>query len=74
MKLTTYDYDRSKEPKNVKNKGSTIEWGMKNAIKNSKKPPDVIYHRGGFWKRANDHSIWRNSRHSHKKNSKNYLK
>ena len=50
LKLTTYDYDRSKEPKNVKNKGSTIEWGMKNAIKNSKKPPDVIYHKGDFGK------------------------
>ena len=36
LKLTTYDYDRKQEPKNVKNKGSTIEWGIKNAIKNSK--------------------------------------
>ena len=50
LKLTTYDYDRNQEPKNVKNKGSTIEWGMKNAIKNSKKPPDVIYHKGDFGK------------------------
>ena len=50
LKLTTYDYDRNHEPKNVKNKGSTIEWGIKNAIKNSKKPPDVIYHKGDFGK------------------------
>ena len=50
LKLTTYDYDRNQEPKNVKNKGSTIEWGIKNAIKNSKKPPDVIYHKGDFGK------------------------
>jgi hydroxymethylpyrimidine/phosphomethylpyrimidine kinase len=50
LKLTTYDYDRNHEPKNVKNKGSTIEWGIKNAIKNSKKPPDIIYHKGDFGK------------------------
>jgi hydroxymethylpyrimidine kinase / phosphomethylpyrimidine kinase / thiamine-phosphate diphosphorylase len=50
LKLTTYDYDRNKEPQNVKNKGSTIEWGIKNAIKNSKKPPDIIYHKGDFGK------------------------
>jgi len=50
LKLTTYDYDRNQEPQNVKNKGSTIEWGIKNAIKNSKKPPDIIYHNGDFGK------------------------
>ena len=50
LKLTTYDYDRNQEPKNVKNKGSTIEWGIKNAIKSSKKPPDIIYHKGDFGK------------------------
>ena len=50
LKLTTYDYDRNHEPKNVKNGGSTIEWGIKNAIKNSTKPPDIIYHKGDFGK------------------------
>ena len=50
LKLTTYDYDRNHEPKNVKNRGSTIEWGIKNAIKNSTKPPDIIYHKGDFGK------------------------
>jgi len=50
LKLTTYDYDRNQEPEKVKNKGSTIEWGIKNAIKNSKKPPDIIYHKGDFGK------------------------
>ena len=49
-KLITYDYDRNQEPENVKNKGSTIEWGIKNAIKNSKKPPDIIYHKGDMGK------------------------
>ena len=50
LKLTTYDYDRTQEPQNVKNRGSTIEWGIKNAIKNSRKPPDIIYHKGDFGK------------------------
>jgi hydroxymethylpyrimidine/phosphomethylpyrimidine kinase len=50
VKLTTYDYDRTKEPPNIKNKGSTIEWGIKNAIKNSRKSPDIIYHKGDFGK------------------------
>jgi len=49
-KLILTSYDRNQEPKNVKFKGSTIEWGIKNAIKNSKKISDVIYHKGGFGK------------------------
>jgi len=49
-KLIVSSYDRNQEPKNVKFKGSTIEWGIKNAIKNSKKVSDVIYHKGGFGK------------------------
>jgi len=49
-KLIVSSYDRSQEPKNVKFKGSTIEWGIKSAIKNSKKASDVIYHKGGFGK------------------------
>ena len=50
MKWNTHDYDRSQEPKNIKKNGSTIEWGIKNAIKNSKKAPDVIFHKGDFGK------------------------
>ena len=50
LKLVTYEYDRSKEPQNVKIKGSTIAWGIETAIKNSKKSPDFIYHKGGFGK------------------------
>ena len=49
-KLTISSYDRNQEPKNVKLKSSTIEWGIKNAIKNSKKASDVIYHKGDFGK------------------------
>jgi len=50
MKWNTYDYDRSQEPENIKKNGSTIEWGIKNAIKKSKKAPDVIFHKGDFGK------------------------
>ena len=49
-KLTTSSYDRTKEPKDVKNKGSTVAWGIKNAIKKLKTPPDVIFHKGDFGK------------------------
>jgi len=49
-KLTVSSYDRNQEPKNVKFKGSTIKWGIKNAIKNSKKASDVVFHKGSFGK------------------------
>jgi len=50
-RLHISSYDRNAEPKNVKTKeGSSIEWGIKHAIKNLKEPPDVIYHKGDFGK------------------------
>ena len=50
-RLHISSYDRNAEPKNVKTKeGSSIEWGIKYAIKNSEEPPDVIYHKGDFGK------------------------
>ncbi len=49
-KLIVSSYDRSQEPKNVKLKSSSIEWGIKSAIKNSKKVPDVVFHKGDFGK------------------------
>ncbi|AJW71319.1 bifunctional hydroxymethylpyrimidine kinase/phosphomethylpyrimidine kinase [Nitrosopumilus adriaticus] len=49
-KLIVSSYDRKEEPKNVKIKGSTIEWGIKKAVKNTTKIPDVIYHKGDFGK------------------------
>ena len=49
-KLTVSSYDRSQEPKNTKLKSSTIKWGIKNAISNSKKMPDVVFHKGDFGK------------------------
>ncbi len=49
-KLLVSSYDRIEEPNNIKKKGSTIEWGIKSAIKNIKKPPDAIFHKGDFGK------------------------
>ncbi len=49
-KLIVSSYDRNQEPKNIKLKNSTIGWGIKNAIINSKKAPDVIFHKGDFGK------------------------
>ena len=49
-KLITSSYDRSKEPKITKIKKSSIGWGIENAIENSKKVPDIIYHKGDFGK------------------------
>jgi len=49
-KLIVSSYNRNQEPKSVKSKGSTIEWGIKNAIKNSKKVHDVVFHEGDFGK------------------------
>ena len=49
-KLRVSHYDRNKEPTDIKNGGSTIQWGVKSAIIGSKIPPDVIYHRGDVGK------------------------
>jgi len=49
-KLVLSEYDRTKEPKKIKLKNSTIAWGIKTAIKNSKKIPDVVFHKGDFGK------------------------
>ena len=49
-KMLVCSYDRTDEPKNVKIGGSTIEWGIKKAIKDLKAPPDIIFHKGDFGK------------------------
>lgn len=49
-KLLVLRYDRTKEPKNVKSNGSSIEWGIKRAIKDLKNTPDIIFHKGDFGK------------------------
>ncbi len=49
--LVVKNYDRSKEPHNVKRKeNESIFWGIKQAIKNSNIPPDIIFHKGDFGK------------------------
>ena len=45
------EYDRTKEPKNVKTKeGSSIRWGINEALRETTSPPDAIYHQGDFGK------------------------
>ncbi len=49
--LTISFYDRTKEPEEIKRvEGMTIPWGVKEAIKNVGKVPDVIYHSGDLGK------------------------
>ena len=49
-KLKVLEYDRNKEPIKIKSHGSTMKWGIGEAIKNSTKAPDVIFHKGDFGK------------------------
>jgi hydroxymethylpyrimidine/phosphomethylpyrimidine kinase len=49
--LTVLSYDRTKEPSHIKRKeNSSILWGMKNSIKTTIIPPDIIFHKGDFGK------------------------
>ena len=49
--LKVLSYNRLKEPARTKAKeNSTILWGIKNAIRNVSRPPDVIYHKGDLGK------------------------
>ena len=44
-------YDRTKEPEETKNvEGMTVQWGVREAIKQIGAVPDVIYHRGDIGK------------------------
>ena len=49
-KFSVLSYDRIQEPNHVKNKGSSVGWGIKSAIKNSRSPPEIIFHKGDFGK------------------------
>ncbi len=49
-KLKVLEYDRNKEPIKIKSHGSTMKWGIGEAIKNSTKAPDAIFHKGDFGK------------------------
>ena len=49
--LTVLSYDRTKELSHIKRKeNASVLWGIKNSIKNTIKPPDIIFHRGDFGK------------------------
>jgi hydroxymethylpyrimidine/phosphomethylpyrimidine kinase len=49
--LKIKNYDRTKEPKRIKNtEGASINWGIREVLKGLKNPPDVIYHKGDFGK------------------------
>ncbi|MGI0070118.1 MAG: thiamine-phosphate synthase family protein, partial [Nitrosopumilaceae archaeon] len=44
-------YDRRFESfKDKKKEGTTISWGIRDAIKTANIPPDIIYHKGDFGK------------------------
>ncbi|MEX0911178.1 MAG: bifunctional hydroxymethylpyrimidine kinase/phosphomethylpyrimidine kinase [Nitrosopumilaceae archaeon] len=50
-RFSVLSYDRTAEPVKTKTKeGHTISWGMRNAIKNAKRPPDLIFHKGDVGK------------------------
>ena len=44
-------YDRSGEPAAVKRaEGSSVSWGVRSALRGTRRPPDIVYHRGDFGK------------------------
>ena len=50
-RFSVLSYDRMVEPLKTKTKeGYTISWGIRNAIKNAKRPPDLIFHKGDVGK------------------------
>ncbi|TSA17383.1 MAG: bifunctional hydroxymethylpyrimidine kinase/phosphomethylpyrimidine kinase [Nitrosopumilales archaeon] len=50
-KFSVSHYERSSEPTKTRTKeGNTISWGIKNAIKKSSKPADLIFHKGDLGK------------------------
>ncbi|HLA22822.1 MAG TPA: thiamine-phosphate synthase family protein, partial [Nitrosopumilaceae archaeon] len=50
-RFSVLSYDRTAEPLKTKTKeGRTISWGIRNAIKNEKRPPDLIFHKGDIGK------------------------
>ena len=48
--LDVLSYDRGAEPADVKIKGSSVIWGIKEAMQKSENPPDAIFHNGDFGK------------------------
>jgi len=51
MGYTVLSYDRKKEPRGSRSKeNSTVMWGVADAIKNARSPPDAVYHKGDVGK------------------------
>jgi len=49
--FSVLSYDRTKEPSRIKRKeNSSVLWGIKNSIKKTSNPPDIIFHKGDFGK------------------------
>lgn len=49
--MIVLSYDRTKEPSDIKRKeNASVLWGIKNSIKKSIRPPDIIFHKGDFGK------------------------
>ena len=47
------NYDRVKEPtRNKIKEGSSIKWGITQVLRDSKEPPDAIFHKGDFGKES----------------------
>lgn len=44
-------YNRDQEPNQLKKKeNSSVAWGIKSSIKNARRPPDFVFHKGDFGK------------------------
>ncbi len=54
LKLSVASFDRAREPKTIRDQeGSTLEWGVKEAIEGfGGKVPDIIFDKGGVGKEA----------------------
>lgn len=45
--LSVLSYDRSKEPAAVRERGSSVRWGVREALRGARRPPDAVFHAGG---------------------------
>ena len=48
--FTLVFYDRTMEPPAIKESGSSISWGVSQAVASCADPPDAVCHRGDFGK------------------------
>lgn len=45
--MSVRSYDRSKEPPEVRERGSSVRWGTRAALEGAREPPDAVSHAGG---------------------------